>query len=86
MSGLFCNWEKFLYRDNVLGLGTFLACCNGELDLLTICKGLESITFYGAEMKEHIWHTFLPYETETLCLVEPLNGTCNCRNTILPII
>jgi hypothetical protein len=25
-------------------------------------------------------------ETETLGLVEPLNGTCNCRHTILPIV
>lgn len=44
---------------------------------LTFMKRSSSRTIDGAEMYEYILATFLLYETETLLVVKPLNGTLN---------
>jgi len=67
-----------LLRYDVLGLRTFLAVCDGELNLLTICQGLETITLNRAEVYKDVWPIFLSDEAVALCFIEPLHGARNC--------
>ena len=67
-----------LLRYDVLGLRTFLTVCDGELNLLTVCQGLETIALNRAEVYKDVWPIFLSDEAVALCFIEPLHGARNC--------
>ena len=67
-----------LLRYDVLGLRTFLTVCDGELNLLSVCQGLETIALNRAEVYKDVWPIFLSDEAVALCFIEPLHGARNC--------
>ena len=83
--GFFYAGKKNLDGNDVLGLRSFLASCDGELNFLTISEGFEAIALDRTEVNEHVGSAFLLNKTEAFGFIEPLNGTCNCRHTNLPI-
>lgn len=73
------SW-KASERDNILCLGAFLPVRDIELDLLAVCKGLETITLDGAEMDKNIGAVFTLDKAESLGFIKPFNSASCCRH------
>ncbi len=73
--------SRYLDRDDVLCLGTFLALRNSELDPLAFSQGLEAIANDSAEMRKHVGAGFLLDKAKTLGFVEAFNGSGSCRHS-----
>ena len=70
--------RKSLLRDDVLGLRTFLAVCDRELDLLAVGQGFEAITLNCAEVDKNVRPIFLSDKAVPFGFVKPLHGARNC--------
>ena len=70
--------RKSLLRDDVLGLRTFLAVCDRELDLLAVGQGFEAITLNCAEVDKNVRPIFLRDKAVPFGFVKPLHGARNC--------
>lgn len=69
--------RNILLRDDVFRLRTFLSLGHFHRNLLTFFQGLESFHLYCSVMYEYILTAFALDETESLVIIEPLDGSFN---------
>ena len=78
---LFIPRPDQLQRCYVFSLRAFLTLRDRELDLLAFGERLEAVALDCAEMRKHIGAVFLLNKAEALRIVEPLDGSGNCRHS-----
>jgi len=70
--------------DHVPGLWTLLTFDNFELNGVPLLEAFITIRLDCTVMNEHIGTIFPADESESFCIVEPLNGSSQTRHVLFP--
>jgi hypothetical protein len=80
------GWAHLGHFYHAIGLRAFLALHNFELYLIAFLQALVAFRLYGAVMDENIGTVLLANESESFCIVKPLNCAFNaCHLHTFPI-